>query len=418
MTTLSLSLAIALVVCLILWLRRERFWTQRWEKAAKSLGLRARDADQLVIQAESMARDLQHAGQLAGQRQVFESLLDEISQGLVLVDDELRICHANRPLQQLLNLGGIRSGRSLITEIRDHQITDLVREAIQQGRHATRRIQVLHGEDDSRANLGGRCFVIEAAPLPASAGGGAWLMLQDVTEAALTEQIRKDFVANASHELRTPLTVINGYIEMLQDGSAGDADTMRKCLNVMEKHGKRVARIIEDMLSISRLEDSGTTLNHAPFPVLACARDAADHLAPLIESKSVRIEHDFPADGGVIDGDRFYWEQIFINLIENSIKENPRPGLVIRISGTCGAEHCVIKVSDNGIGIPAHDLPFVFKRFYRGGRHHSSQVKGTGLGLSIVKRAVEAHGGTIELSSTPGVETTFTMRVPLRHTRA
>jgi signal transduction histidine kinase len=241
-------------------------------------------------------------------------------------------------------------------------------------------------------------------------------MIQDVTDAAMTEQIRKDFVANASHELRTPLTLIGGYIEMLQDGGTPLTPTaMKRSLDVMEKHTKRIARIIEDMLAISRLEDTATPLNCEPFNVRASAQDAADHLAPMLEGKDVKIEFDFPKDGGRITGDRFYWDQIFTNLIENSIKENTRPGLVIRVSGHWDKSQCVLKVSDNGIGIPAHDLPFVFKRFYRGNKHHSSasQVKGTGLGLSIVKRAVEAHGGTIELTSTPGVETTFTMRMPL-----
>ena len=125
------------------------------------------------------------------------------------------------------------------------------------------------------SNLGGRYFIVEAAPLAADVGGGAWLMIQDVTESAMTEQIRRDFVANASHELRTPLTLINGYIEMLQDDSAKSSPTMKRSLDVMEKHGKRIARIIEDMLAISRLEDASSTLNKEPFNVRACAEDAA-----------------------------------------------------------------------------------------------------------------------------------------------
>jgi two-component system phosphate regulon sensor histidine kinase PhoR len=135
----------------------------------------------------------------------------------------------------------------------------------------------------------------------------------------------------------------------------------------------------------------------------------------MLEGRDARIELDFPKDGGLLTGDRFYWDQIFTNLIENSIKENTKPGLVIRVSGEWRENECILKISDNGIGIPAHDLPFVFKRFYRGNKHHSStQVKGTGLGLSIVRRAVEAHGGKIELTSSPGIETTFTMTLPLQ----
>jgi signal transduction histidine kinase len=416
MTSLSLLLIILLAACFGVWLQREKYWRKRWEHVAKSIGMRARDADQLPEQSIRIWNDLQETRRQSEQRRIFESLLDEISQGLVLMEDDLRIRYANRPLAELLHRSEIRPGRSLIEEVRDHQITGLVQEALQEKRHTTRRIQMLSSDACTGTNLSGRHFLIEAAPLAAESGGGAWLMIQDVTEAAMTEQIRKDFVANASHELRTPLTLIGGYIEMLQDGGTPLTPTaMKRSLDVMEKHTKRIARIIEDMLAISRLEDTATPLNCEPFNVRASAQDAADHLAPMLEGKDVKIDFDFPKDGVRITGDRFYWDQIFTNLIENSIKENTRPGLIIRVSGHWDKSQCVLKVSDNGIGIPAHDLPFVFKRFYRGNKHHSSasQVKGTGLGLSIVKRAVEAHGGTIELVSTPGVETTFTMRMPL-----
>jgi signal transduction histidine kinase len=226
--------------------------------------------------------------------------------------------------------------------------------------------------------------------------------------------VRKDFVANASHELRTPLTLIHGYIETLKSGVLKDEAALQRCYDVMDKHGKRIVRIIEDMLTISRLENGQSALNVEPFTLRGCVQDALDHLSPMLEGRDTRIDLDFPADGGHMQGDRFYWDQVFTNLIENAIKENPNPGLVITVSGKWYADHCVLKVSDNGIGIAAHDLPFVFKRFYRGHKHHSPQIKGTGLGLSIVRRAIDAHGGTIELSSTPGIETTFTMRLPLK----
>lgn len=238
-------------------------------------------------------------------------------------------------------------------------------------------------------------------------------MIHDISEQVMADQVRKDFVANASHELRTPLTLINGYIETLQSGVLKDEASLKRCYDVMEKHGKRIIRIIEDMLTISRLENGSSELNIEPFTVRGCVQDALDHLSPMLEGRDTRIDLDFPADGGPMHGDRFYWDQVFTNLIENSIKENPNPGLVIKVSGQWFSDHCLLRVSDNGIGIAAHDLPFVFKRFYRGHKHHSPQIKGTGLGLSIVRRAIEAHGGTLELSSTPGVDTTFTMRLPL-----
>ncbi len=418
MTTLSLALLALLVACIIFGMQREKRWHRRWESVAKSLGMRARDAEQLIPHAEIVFKARAQAEQLAEQRRIYESLLGEISQGLVLVDDALHLRYANQPLKALLNKSEIRPGITLIEAVRDHQITDLVQEALKEKRHVKRRIQMLPSHVGAGTNLSGRHFLIEAAPLSDGVGGGAWFMMQDVTESAMTEQIRQDFVANASHELRTPLTIINGYIEMLQEDAAKAPPTMKHCLGVMEKHGKRIARIIEDMLAISRLEDTSSPLNREPFNVRACAQDAADHLAPMMEGRDVKIKLHFPKDGGTLTGDRFYWDQVFTNLIENSIKENNKPGLVIQVSGEWQNDTCILKVSDNGIGIPAHDLPYVFKRFYRGNKHHSSQIKGTGLGLSIVRRAVEAHGGTISLTSTPGAETAFTMTLPLQHTEA
>jgi signal transduction histidine kinase len=182
----------------------------------------------------------------------------------------------------------------------------------------------------------------------------------------------------------------------------------------MEKHSKRMMRIIEDMLTISRLESGDAQLKAETFLVRGCVEDVLEHLTPLIDARQPVVSLKFPEPGGLLQGDRFYWDQIFTNLIENALKENQRPGLRLTISGEWQEHECVLKVADDGIGIPAIDVPFVFKRFFRCAKHHSQETRGTGLGLSIVKRAVEAHGGTIEVHSTPTVETVFTMRVPLQ----
>ena len=240
-------------------------------------------------------------------------------------------------------------------------------------------------------------------------------MVQDITDQVLSDQIRKDFVANASHELRTPLTLIQGYVETLQQGGFQDAVMAEHSLAVMEKHGRRIGRIVEDMLTISKLEDDGTPLNWEPFNMHACVNDVIDHLKPLLNGQTVAFDLDFPNSGSRLLGDRFYWDQIFTNLIENAIKENADRHLTIKVTGQWFPDHCILTVADNGVGIAAHDIPFVFKRFYRGHRHHAQTIKGTGLGLSIVRRAVEAHHGTIDLESTPGVATIFRMRVPLEH---
>ena len=144
--------------------------------------------------------------------------------------------------------------------------------------------------------------------------------------------------------------------------------------------------------------------------------DVVDRLGPLIEEKKARVELSFPGAGAdMLDGDRFYWDQIFFNLIENALKENQADGKLVLSAGMTReprTREAVIRIRDNGVGIPRADLPFIFKRFYRVAKHHSQKIKGTGLGLSIVRRAVEAHGGAISVDSTLGVETVFTIRLP------
>jgi signal transduction histidine kinase len=121
----------------------------------------------------------------------------------------------------------------------------------------------------------------------------------------------------------------------------------------------------------------------------------------------------FPEDDRSLEGDRFYWDQIFFNLIENALKQNDKPGFEVQVRMSSTALEHIIEVADNGVGIPGSHLPHVFKRFYRVERSHAqNQVKGTGLGLSIVKRAVEAHRGTVTVSSKPGQETVFRICVP------
>jgi len=414
MLSLCIILFILLAAGVAYFWHREQSWKRRLAELSKAVGLsndtpisdetRRLHLLKLAANAAELERELYL-------RRLFESLLNEIRQGVLIVDHDLKVCFANRTMAQLFRRPGIQRHRFLLDELQDHQVVETVRSALTENKRSIRQIRFVP------TNMGGHSankhYLIEAAPLPPEAQRGAWLMVHDVTEQVLTEQIRKDFVANASHELRTPLTLIQGYIETLQGGMIDDAVAARHSLGVMEKHGKRIVRIVEDMLTISRLENEAAVLNIESVNVRGCVQDAIDHLAPMLENRDVLIDLDFPVEGGSLNGDRFYWHQIFTNLLENAIKENQGRGLILRVSGQWRGDVCIIKVSDNGVGIPAHDIPFVFKRFYRGHKHHAQVIKGTGLGLSIVRRSVEAHGGSIELESTPGVETVFTITVPL-----
>tara|TARA_B100001093_G_scaffold119371_1_gene112015 strand:+ start:2267 stop:3409 length:1143 start_codon:yes stop_codon:yes gene_type:complete len=240
------------------------------------------------------------------------------------------------------------------------------------------------------------------------------LMMRNITASVHSDQVRQDFVANASHELRTPLSVISGYLEHLtEEGGLDHKETSQKMLETMDRHLVRINRIVDDMLLISKLEsDDSVPLNLAPFSIATCVQDVIERLDLVIKKQKSMIKVDVP-DIQLI-GDHFYWTQILFNLVENALKQNPEMQLQIHIYSELDQDdNFRIHIADNGIGIPATDLPFIFKRFYRVEKHHSqTQVKGTGLGLSIVKRAIEAHGGTITATSTPGIKTVFIIEIP------
>ncbi|MCB1230819.1 MAG: PAS domain-containing protein [Verrucomicrobiae bacterium] len=359
------------------------------------------------ITEANLTRDLEST-----QRQFLEALLNEIDDALLIVDENSEIRFSNRAAKRLFPSEHSHLGRPLIEVCLDHRIVDTVRLAGELGSKTQDRFnrRSLSGEDRSEY-----IYLIEAEPLSSiNLGQGAWVLIRDVTLQMETERIRRDFVANASHELRTPLSIISGYLEMLDIEESDppiDAETLRRCVPTMRKHADRLGRIVDDMLTISKLEGYDELLNRETFDLGDCIRESLDHLQPVIEEKHARVHLDLPVSATMV-GDRFYWDQIFFNLVENALKQNLEPGLNVNIRLNPDQGRYRIEVIDDGIGIPAADLPHIFKRFYRVQKDHSQLVKGTGLGLSIVKRAVEAHHGNIRVQSRPGQQTAFIIEVP------
>lgn len=349
---------------------------------------------------------------------VLESVLEGLGDSCLLIDHNSRIIFANHETRDLFRTSEQLTDRPLQSLITDQRILTFIHRVATSG--------VKWGEEEFRVALlrdgvpEERYLVVAAAPVRLfgeDSAGHLRVVIRDETDRHETEQIRKDFVANASHELRTPLSIINGYLENLLDGVIDDPASIRKSLQTMQKHGERIARIVEDMLTLSKFEsatEGGTAvLRENSFSCRECVEDVVERLSPMIEEKQARIDLRFPAEGeDIIQGDRFYWDQIFFNLIENALKENQPGSLVIGVHFSRSEGEAVIQVRDNGVGIPRADLPFIFKRFYRVAKHHSQKIKGTGLGLSIVRRAVEAHHGTISVDSMLGLETVFTIRLP------
>lgn len=340
---------------------------------------------------------------------VVQRVLDALDEAVLVVKPDKTIILANLACRKFFPTVPDPVGRRLPGIAIDSRLDDLVNKCLADGSPADVQLQ--------GGPTGDSIWRIDVAPLLNSGEDARMvrLLLRDETEQVRTEQIRREFVANASHELRTPLAIVHGYIESLLDGAMDDPEMARRFLKTSRRHTERMSRLIEDMLAVSKLESGDAALLRIkPFSLKKCLLRVVQHLATLTEQRQANIEIEIEPAVARWSGDRFYWEQVFFNLLENALKNNPQPGLKVRIIARQESDGgASLMVEDNGIGIPKASLPFIFKRFYRVQKDHSNDdVPGTGLGLSIVKRAVEAHGASISVESQPGQRTCFIIRLP------
>jgi len=346
-----------------------------------------------------------------------DQLLDALGDAFLLVSETSQIVFANECARKLVK-GRRLQGRSIMEAFLDDALSVAIMRCIRTGKPMQERV-VLHSTYTPLGSVGEQglsAWVIDAAPLASySEQGLTRVVIRDVTTEHQADQVRRDFVANASHELRTPMAIINGYLEnLLDDDLLGDPVVARRFLETMRKHGQRISLLVEDMLVISKMESGDAMLlNMDSFSIKECVNDVCDRLDAMISQQQAVVDISVVPDDLCMMGDRFYWTQVIFNLMENALKQNPQGSLKLVVEAEKSEGQIQISICDNGVGIPAADLPYIFKRFYRVEKHHSqSEIKGTGLGLSIVRRAIEAHGGEITASSVPGQQTRFKISVP------
>tara|TARA_B100000902_G_scaffold38748_1_gene46100 strand:- start:513 stop:1823 length:1311 start_codon:yes stop_codon:yes gene_type:complete len=368
-----------------------------------------KDLEKQIIEQIFEAENLEK--RVVRREDLISSVVDGLSDAVIVFDKSFKIRFTNPSACRLFGWASPPLELNAVEQMSNDKLIKLIEDSFTNPK--TETIEIKHKPLGSQ-DLLPRILEVELAPLALNENKSvnrARLVLKDVTDARNLDLVRKDFVANASHELRTPLTIINGYLENLIEDKIEDKELSINFLNVMQKHGLRLARIIEDMLTISKLESHSETIQIKPFNLLSCTEEVIARLGPLIDQKEAKLDLVF-SDNNIINGDVFYWGQILFNLIENALKENEENGIVITVSliheDTCDK----VIVSDNGVGIPANSIDFIFKRFYRVDQSRGAEKKGTGLGLSIVKRAIDAHGGDISVSSTPGIITSFTISLP------
>jgi two-component system, OmpR family, phosphate regulon sensor histidine kinase PhoR len=264
----------------------------------------------------------------------------------------------------------------------------------------------------TEVEVDGRTMSITARPLP---DGGAVLAVLDLTARRRLETMRRDFVANVSHELKTPLTVIRGFAETLRDSDLSD-DEHRRFLETIDSNTRRMQRIVDDLLDLSRYESGNWQPNLEPNEVTSVASAVFAGVQTAANAKGITLRLDAP-EGAQVDADPIALRQVLANLVENAVRHTTDGTIVVRTSES-RAGGLTIAVCDTGSGIAPEHLPRIFERFYRVDSDRGRDKGGTGLGLAIVRHLVEAHGGSVHAESVLGHGTTITVHFPPAHRHA
>ncbi|HQG49657.1 MAG TPA: ATP-binding protein, partial [Sedimentisphaerales bacterium] len=315
----------------------------------------------------------------------------------------------NQAAAQLLSIDpATAQGRAVEEVVRNLSLQQFVRQTLASDKPT---------EDDvSFSAEGERFFHVQGARLvhPRGERAGAVIVLSDMTRIRRLESLRRDFVANVSHELKTPVTSIQGFAEALQEGGVADPEQTKRYVSIISKHAQRLNSIIEDLLSLSRLEDGAERRaisfeSHSLKEILKAAIELA---AVKAEQKQITVSLICP-DEVQAKINAPLLEQAIVNLIDNAVKYS-EPGAAVEVRVEPGESQTAIHVKDAGCGIPASHLSRIFERFYVVDKSRSRKLGGTGLGLAIVKHIAQVHGGQVTVESTPGKGSVFTLYLPAK----
>jgi two-component system phosphate regulon sensor histidine kinase PhoR len=239
------------------------------------------------------------------------------------------------------------------------------------------------------------------------------IVFHNVTRLKKLEQVRADFVANVTHEIKTPLTAIIGFVETLQQGAIDDRAKAQKFLLTIHENAQRLNRLVDDLLTLSRIELGETELHLEGLALEDVFETALTLISPRAALKNVRIQRDVQPGLPMVRADRDRLVQILVNVLDNAVKFTPEGGSVSITASPEVQGSVVIKITDTGIGISKSELPRLGERFYRIDKTRSREMGGTGLGLSIVKHLMKAHEGSMEIESTLGKGTTVSLHFPV-----
>ncbi|MCX6858873.1 MAG: ATP-binding protein [Verrucomicrobia bacterium] len=357
--------------------------------------------DQLARERSNRAES--QAAENARQQALFENMLE----GVLLVDASGRVQFTNTACRRFFDLEADVRGRTLLEAFRCNELSAVAVEAAKAGRVNGKELELEAGPE-------ARLLQVNAVALmgPEGRPDGVLMVLHDATRLRQLERTRREFVANVSHELRTPLSLIKGSVETLLDGAVSQPAIASKFLDIIDRHCDRLTFLIEDLLTLSRLESGQLAINYDTVPLRGHVSEVFDDFRRKAEDRGVQLINDVPSGlRARADSDRL--DQVLSNLIDNAIKYG-RPGGSVRIEGReiLGSDLIEMAVADDGPGIPTEAAERVFERFYRVDTARSREQGGTGLGLSIVKHIIQAHGGEVRLETAPAKGAAFRFTLP------
>ena len=344
---------------------------------------------------------------VVSQRNELEAVLASMIEGVVAVDMQERIISMNQAAGRMFECDPARSqGRNLQEVIRNLALQRFVVRALSSETSISDDFVLYRGEE--------RILNIHSTPLyDAQEQIGTLLVINDVTQLRHLEHVRSDFVANVSHEIKTPLTAIKGFVETLQQSEVEEPEERARFLGIILKHVDRLNAILEDLLTLSRIEREGvhTDVKRRDTSILEVVQTAVQVCQPRADARGIEFRINCPEE---IQArvDATLLEQALVNLIDNAVKYSGN-GSSVWIDIDRSDSQIQIHIRDEGPGIPQRHLPRLFERFYRADKARSRKLGGTGLGLAIVKHIVQVHGGHVTVESALGKGSTFTLYLPV-----
>lgn len=342
-----------------------------------------------------------------------EAIMSSVVNGIIAIDSSERVLFINPVAEKILNISDKDVvGKHLLQVVRNNSIDNYLNTILRDKKFFDTEI-TLDGHSE-------KVLKFYANPIKQTNKSdikGIIITIQDITELRKLERMRTEFVANVSHELKTPLTSIKGFVETLKMGDMESPQDNMRFLNIIEDEADRLYRLINDILSLSELEQRKIKTKEESINIEKSVIEVLSMLKGQSEDKNIELSMNIQEGLKSLNGDPDKLKQMLINLIDNSIKYTPENGKVVveayNLLDKPGRDNVVIKVSDNGIGIPKQHIPRLFERFYRVDKARSRKVGGTGLGLAIVKHIVILFNGKIEVYSEEGKGTEFKIIIPV-----